>query len=85
MTQDTFSVPTPTDPAKLGQVMSRVKAKHRTVKVEASSTRKSGTTTFVLKGPTESAVKAARKDLTIGLAKMVRALVTLLRLRANCC
>lgn len=55
------------------KVLARLQAeyKNKDVSIEASSTRSA--TTFVVKGPKESLVKSARKDLTIGLARNVRA------------
>ncbi|CEH18177.1 Vigilin [Ceraceosorus bombacis] len=51
--------------------MTRIQSKYKSIKIEASSTRKTGTTTFVIKGNNEKEVKAARKELTVGLAKNV--------------
>lgn len=72
MFQETFSLPSSEDSSRLmKQVLTRLQAeyKKRDVSIEASSTRTA--TTFVIKGPKESHVKAARKDLTVGLARNV--------------
>lgn len=71
MFQDTFSLPNSDEPSRLKQVLTRLQAEYRKkdVTIEASSTRSA--TTFVIKGPKESTVKAARKELTIGLARNV--------------
>jgi hypothetical protein len=72
MFQETFSLRASDESSRLMKgVMTRIQAayKNRDVTIEASSTRTA--TTFVIKGPKESYVKAARKDLTIGLARNV--------------
>ncbi|SNX84541.1 related to SCP160 - involved in control of mitotic chromsome transmission [Melanopsichium pennsylvanicum] len=57
--------------AKLSTVMSKVQNKYRGVKIEASTTRKTGTTTFVLKAADEAVVKNAKREITVLLAKHV--------------
>ncbi|PWN90372.1 hypothetical protein FA10DRAFT_266856 [Acaromyces ingoldii] len=70
--QEVFSLPASDElQSRLSQIMGRVQTKHRSVKIEASTTRKTATTTFVVKGPNEAAVKSARKELTVGLARNV--------------
>ena len=56
---------------KLSTVMSKVQNKYRGVKIEASTTRKTGTTTFVLKAADEAVVKNAKREITVLLAKHV--------------
>ncbi|KAJ1020599.1 hypothetical protein NDA16_003992 [Ustilago loliicola] len=56
---------------KLSSVMSKVQNKYRGVKIEASTTRKTGTTTFVLKAADEAVVKNAKREITVLLAKHV--------------
>ncbi len=56
---------------KLSTVMSKVQNKYRGVKIEASTTRKTGTTTFVLKAADEAAIKSAKREITVLLAKHV--------------
>lgn len=52
--------------------MTSIQKKYKnSVKVEASTTRSTNITTFVVKGSNEAAVKAARKELTVALAKRV--------------
>lgn len=52
--------------------MTQIQKKYKnTVKVEASTTRSTNTTNFVVKGTSEANVKAARKELTVALAKRV--------------
>ena len=84
---ETFSLPTSSDMvAKLPAVLARVRARFGNpssaansgvgahagaVAIEASTTRKTGTTTFILKGENEKTIKAARKELTVALAKSV--------------
>ncbi|UZJ52571.1 hypothetical protein CBS101457_001891 [Exobasidium rhododendri] len=72
MFQETFSMPSSEESSRLmKKVMARLQLeyKNKDVNIEASSTRSS--TTFVVRGPKESLVKAARKDLTVGLARNV--------------
>ncbi|PWY99832.1 hypothetical protein BCV70DRAFT_113463 [Testicularia cyperi] len=57
--------------AKLSGVMSKVQNKYRGVKIEASTTRKTGTTTFVLKAADEAVIKSAKREITVLLAKHV--------------
>ncbi|PWN46954.1 hypothetical protein IE53DRAFT_382491 [Violaceomyces palustris] len=57
--------------SKLSQVMQKVQNKYKGVKVEASTTRKTGTTTFVLKATDDAAIKNAKKEITVLLAKQV--------------
>ncbi|KAN0064474.1 hypothetical protein ACQY0O_002100 [Thecaphora frezii] len=57
--------------AKLGTAMSRVQNKYKSVKIEASTTRKAGATTFVLRAADDASIKQAKKELTILLAKQV--------------
>ncbi|CCU99760.1 unnamed protein product [Malassezia sympodialis ATCC 42132] len=57
--------------AKLNTVLPRVQAKCPTVKLEASTTRKTGYTTFIFKGANEAAVQLAKKELTVQLARRV--------------
>lgn len=56
---------------KLSSIMSKVQNKYRGLKVEASTTRKTGTTTFVLKAADEALVKNAKREITVLLAKHV--------------
>lgn len=52
--------------------MTAIQKKYKnTVKIEASTTRSTSTTNFVIKGSNEAAVKAAKKELTVSLAKRV--------------
>lgn len=57
--------------AKLSGVMAKVQNKYRGVKIEASTTRKTGTTTFVLKAADETSIKNAQREITVLLAKHV--------------
>ncbi|WFD07238.1 hypothetical protein MVES1_002598 [Malassezia vespertilionis] len=57
--------------ARLGQGLQRVQQKHRSVKVEASSTRKTGNTTFIIKGPTDQVVQQVKRELTALFARKV--------------
>lgn len=71
--QETFTIPSSEDSSRLMKsVMARLQReyKNKDVSIEASSTRSA--TTFVVKGPKESYVKAARKEITVGLARNVR-------------
>jgi hypothetical protein len=73
MFQESFSMPSSEETSRLmKKVMARLQSeyKNKDVSIEASSTR--SVTTFVVKGPKESLVKAARKELTVGLARNVR-------------
>ncbi|EPQ29248.1 uncharacterized protein PFL1_03003 [Pseudozyma flocculosa PF-1] len=56
---------------KLGPAMSRVQNKYKGVKIEASTTRKAGATTFVLRAADEASIKQAKRELTVLLAKQV--------------
>ncbi len=70
--QQTFSLSLSHDSvAKLSTVMSKVQNKYRGVKIEASTTRKTGTTTFVLKAADDAVVKSAKREITVLLAKHV--------------
>lgn len=71
--QESFTVPySDSNNAKVGAAMTQITKKYKnSIKVEASSTRSAGTTSFVVKGSNEAAVKAARKELTVALAKRV--------------
>lgn len=71
--QESFAIPfNEATNAMVGAAMTQVQKKYKnTVKVEASTTRSTNITTFVVKGPDEAAVKAARKELTVALAKRV--------------
>ncbi|TKY86580.1 hypothetical protein EX895_004729 [Sporisorium graminicola] len=70
--QQTFSLSLSHDSvAKLSTVMSKVQNKYRGVKIEASTTRKTGTTTFVLKAADDAVVKNAKREITVLLAKHV--------------
>lgn len=70
--QQTFSLTLSHDSfVKLSTVMSKVQNKYRGVKIEASTTRKTGTTTFVLKAADEAVVKNAKREITVLLAKHV--------------
>lgn len=70
---DTFSIPIADDTlTKLGSVMQRVQQKLKHTTVEASTTRKTGTTTFVVKARNEKDLAQARKELRVLLAKNVR-------------
>ncbi|EST07096.1 K Homology domain, type 1 [Kalmanozyma brasiliensis GHG001] len=70
--QQTFSLSLSHDSvAKLSTVMSKVQSKYRGVKIEASTTRKTGTTTFVLKAADDAAIKSAKREITVLLAKHV--------------
>lgn len=70
--QQTFSLSLSHDSVnKLSSVMSKVQNKYRGVKIEASTTRKTGTTTFVLKAADEAVVKNAKREITVLLAKHV--------------
>ncbi|CAO1623859.1 unnamed protein product [Sympodiomycopsis kandeliae] len=71
--QETFSVPySESNNAKVGAAMTSITKKYKNaIKVEASTTRSTSTTNFVVKGSNEAAVKAARKELTVALAKRV--------------
>lgn len=57
--------------AKLNTVLPKVQAKCPTVKIEASTTRKTGNTTFIFKGANEAAVQLAKKELTVQLARRI--------------
>jgi len=74
--QEVFTIPydpeqAATQPNKLGQAIQRVQTKYPGIKVDASTTRKNGITTFVVKGQNEANVKAARREITVLLAKQV--------------
>ncbi|CAD6974475.1 unnamed protein product [Tilletia controversa] len=74
--QEVFTIPYDAEsaaaqPNKLGQVIQRVQTKYPGIKVDASTTRKNGVTTFVVKGQNEANVKAARREITVLLAKSV--------------
>ncbi|KAK0531315.1 hypothetical protein OC835_003218 [Tilletia horrida] len=74
--QESFTIPYDPEqaalqPNKLGQVIQRVQTKYPGIKVDASTTRKNGITTFVVKGQNEANVKAARREITVLLAKSV--------------
>ena len=56
---------------KLSTLLQRVQQKCRSVKIEASTTRKTGHTMFIIKGPTEAAVLEAKRELTLQLAERV--------------
>lgn len=72
--QETFAVPyNESNNAKIGAAMTTITKKYKNnVKVEASTTRSTNTTNFVVKGSSEAAVKAARKELTVALARRVQ-------------
>ncbi|KAL4402923.1 RNA binding protein [Malassezia pachydermatis] len=57
---------------KLSTLLQRVQDKCRGVKIEASTTRKTGVTMFIIKGPSESAVQQAKKELSVQLARKVQ-------------
>lgn len=72
--QEALSIPSSEETsAKLGHIIQRVQNKHKDIKVEASTTRK--LTTFVVKGTNEASVKAAKRELTVGLARHVSLVV----------
>ncbi len=48
-----------------------VGAKAGAITIEASSTRKAGTTTFIIKGESEKTIKAAKRELSVALARNV--------------
>lgn len=58
-------------PNTLGEVLGKVMKSHSNVKIEASSSKTSGTTTFLFKGKSEDEVKKARKDLIAWVSKKV--------------
>ncbi|KDN48495.1 hypothetical protein K437DRAFT_255466 [Tilletiaria anomala UBC 951] len=84
---ETFSLPSsPELVSKLPGVLTRIRAKFGgpssavgaglgaaagAVTIEASTTRKTNTTTFILKGSSEKTIKAAKKELSVALAKSV--------------
>lgn len=52
--------------------MTAIEKKYKNaIKIEASTTRSTNTTNFVVKGANEATVKAARKELSVSLAKRV--------------
>ncbi|WFD36540.1 hypothetical protein MCUN1_003423 [Malassezia cuniculi] len=57
--------------ARLSDVLKRVHDKNPGVTVEASTTRRTGSTVFIIKGPYENAVEAARRELAVQLARRV--------------
>ncbi|WFD00899.1 hypothetical protein MYAM1_003655 [Malassezia yamatoensis] len=57
--------------AKLSQLLQRVQANYPHVKIEASTTRKTNVTTFILRGTNEESVQAAKKELTALFARRV--------------
>ncbi|KAK0544012.1 hypothetical protein OC846_006211 [Tilletia horrida] len=74
--QETFTIPydpeqAAVQPNKLANAIARVQTKYPGIKVDASTTRKNGITTFVIKGQNEANVKAARREITVLLAKPV--------------
>lgn len=74
--QESLSIPSSEETsAKLGQIIQRVQNKHKDVKVQASTTRK--LTTFVVKGTNEASVRAAKRELTVGLARNVTLSLTI--------
>ncbi|MCO5598726.1 hypothetical protein L7F22_052824 [Adiantum nelumboides] len=74
--QESLSIPSSEETsAKLGQIIQRVQNKHKDVKVQASTTRK--LTTFVVKGTNEASVRAAKRELTVGLARNVSLSLTI--------
>ena len=56
---------------RLSQLLQRVQQRCPRVKIEASTTRKTNVTTFILKGPNEASVQAAKKELTALFARRV--------------
>jgi transcription antitermination factor NusA-like protein len=74
--QEVLSIPASEETsAKLAQIIQRVQSKHRDINVQASTTRKM--TTFVIKGNDASSVKAAKRELTVGLARNVTLTLTI--------
>ncbi|WFD18652.1 hypothetical protein MCAP1_000858 [Malassezia caprae] len=61
--------------AKLNTLLPKVQAKCPTVKMEASTTRKTGYTTFIFKSTNEAAVQLAKKELTVQLARRITTIV----------
>lgn len=56
---------------RLSSLLQRVQQKCSTVKIEASTMRKTGHTKFIIRGSSESAVQEAKRELTIQLAERV--------------
>ena len=56
---------------RLSSLLQRVQQKCRSVKIEASTMRKTGQTKFIIKGASESAVQEAKRELAIQLAERV--------------
>ena len=56
---------------RLGAVLQQVQRKSRNVTIEASTTRKTGITMCIIKGPSEASVQQAKKELTAALARRV--------------
>ncbi|CAO1613311.1 unnamed protein product [Parajaminaea phylloscopi] len=71
--QESFTIPfNEANSARVSAAMTQIQKKYKNaVKVEASTTRSTSITTFVVKGANEAAVKSARKELTVALAKRV--------------
>ncbi|PWN28993.1 hypothetical protein BDZ90DRAFT_230996 [Jaminaea rosea] len=71
--QESLSIPFKEDTnAKVSAAMTALQKKYKnSIKVEASTTRSTSTTNFVIKGTDQAAVKAARKELTVSLARRV--------------
>ncbi|WFD32189.1 hypothetical protein MSPP1_003232, partial [Malassezia sp. CBS 17886] len=57
--------------AKLSSVLQRVQQRCRNVTIEASTTRRTGSTTFIIKGPSDAGVQTAKRELSVQLARRV--------------
>lgn len=56
---------------KLSDLLQRVRRKCPGVSIEASTTRRTGSTTFIIKGASDAAVQQAKKELSVALARRV--------------
>lgn len=56
---------------RLSHLLNKVQQTCANVRIEASTTRKTNLTTFIIKGPSEASVQQAKKELTVLLARRV--------------
>lgn len=70
--------------ARLGDVLKRIHDRFPGVTVEASTTRRTGSTVFIIKGPYDDAVDTVRRELAVQLARRVQLTVPVpMSLRAH--
>lgn len=58
--------------AKLSALLPKIQQSCRGVRIEASTTRKTGITMFIIKGPSEAVVQQAKRELSVQLARKVQ-------------